>query len=70
MDDYVLLETHSRGFDNTHVATTVLKRTVKGSERLLVTQDPDRDSINDDDCVVLDENAQHALYLILKNRFE
>jgi len=41
------------------------------SDHLLLIQknDPDGDS-DDEDRVLLDKNAQHALYLILKNRFE
>lgn len=41
-------------------------------ESFLVLKQPElgRDSLTDDDRIILDRNAQHALYLILKNRFE
>lgn len=70
MTDYTLLQTHSRGFNNAQLAITVTRRTIGESERLMLTQPSDRDHLNDDDCVILDRDAQHALYLLLKNRFE
>lgn len=68
--DYTLLQTQSRGFNEARLATSVIRRTINEDERLLLTQPTDRDDLDDDDCVVLDRDTQHALYLLLKNRFE
>lgn len=70
MNDYTLVQTHSRGFNEAQLLTTVTRREIDGDERLILTQPTDRDDIRTDDQIVLDHDAQHALYLLLKNRFE
>lgn len=70
MFDEILLEMNARGFNQRELSTCVTSRMIGDDERLLLTQPTDRDTLDEDDCVILDRDAQHALYLLLKNRFE
>jgi hypothetical protein len=70
MTDNVLLEMNTRAFNEAQLLTTVTRREIDGDERLILTQPADRDYIDTDDQIILDHDAQHALYLLLKNRFE
>jgi len=60
--DTPLLEMSTKCFGNYVCETSVFKREIGDEERLVVIQSGD--------FTVLDRDTQHALYLILKNRFE
>jgi predicted GTPase len=71
MTDTVLLKMYSRGLGTEdRFGTGVIRRVMGGKEALILIQASDRDCCADDDEVVLDRDTQHALYLLLKNRFE
>lgn len=71
MKDQVLLRMNSHAFHGYQCATTVTSRSFDADERLILEQPTLRDELEagDDECVILDRDTQHALYLLLKNRF-
>jgi hypothetical protein len=64
-EDVLLLETTVHGRHDDY-STAVHKN----GPWLLLSQDTNRDDPDADDVIALDCNTQHALYLILKERFE
>jgi len=73
LKDTLLLEGTSETFTRP-IPTAVTNRSIKGEERLILTQPSERHEVcgelEDDEQIILDQRTQYALYLILKNRFE
>jgi hypothetical protein len=61
-----LLDTTAQGLEDSY--RTAVWKEKKGS--LLLAQETNRDDPEADDVIVLDLNTQHALYALLKKRFE
>jgi hypothetical protein len=72
MNDTALMDHQTTTFNRSVLGVRVIDRQIGDKTLMLIEQTSDRseDEWNEDDSIVLDTEAQRALYELLKTRFE